>query len=182
MKWYTHKPAIIALCVALLSCNENFDSRAEFTVTFVDEYGGSEVTPQIVKEGDTKTTRKGVVKASIYSLIISFLCIVVVLLLPKSLFGLVFGEEFLEVQQIVLFMSPGILAIAFYNVYGHYFAAIGKMKILVFKSVVGVLITLLLSIILVPMWEMNGASVTNSIVHIVCATIVIFYFFRKKIK
>jgi O-antigen/teichoic acid export membrane protein len=141
---------------------------------------------KIVKEGNTKNVRKGVVVASLFSLVFSLFCMIIILLLPKLMFSYVFGNEFAEVKPIVLMMSPGILCVAFSTVYGHYFAAIGKMKILVWKSIVGAILTLLLSMVLIPLWEMNGACITSSIVHFVCSAIIIAYFIigngKEKIK
>jgi len=136
----------------------------------------------IIKEGNTQNARKGVVTTSLFSIVFTLLCIIFILILPKSLFGYVFGPEFSEVKQIVFLMSPGILFISFSTIYGHYFAAIGKMKILIFKSVAGAVLTFILLIFLIPLWEINGACITNSIVHFVSSAIIVAYFFMMNAK
>jgi O-antigen/teichoic acid export membrane protein len=137
---------------------------------------------KIVKEGDTQNVRKGIISASLFSIVFSLCFVVIILLLPKFVFCYVFGDEFSEVKQVVLWMSPGILSISFSTVYVHSFAALGKMKILVLKSVTGAILTFILSIILIPLWNMNGACVTGSIVHFVCSAIIIVYFIIDKDK
>jgi O-antigen/teichoic acid export membrane protein len=137
---------------------------------------------KIIKEGNTQNARKGVVTASLFSIVFTLFCIVVLLLLPNSVFTYIFTDDCFEVKQIVLLMSPGILFVSFSNVYGHYFAAIGKMNVLVFKSVVGAILTSILLVFLIPLWNINGACVTNSIVHFVCAAIIVGYFIIMKNK
>jgi O-antigen/teichoic acid export membrane protein len=131
----------------------------------------------IIKEGNTQNARKGVITTSLFSIVFTLFCIVIILLLPKSVFCYVFGNEFSEVKQIILLISPGILFVSFSTIYGHYFAAIGKMKILVFKSIIGALLTFILLLFLISKWEMNGACITNSIVHFVSSAIIVTYFF-----
>jgi len=135
---------------------------------------------KIIKEGNTQNVRKGVVTASLISFYFSLFCIVILLLLPRSVFSYVFTDEFSDIKQILFLMSPGVLAIAFSSVYAHFFAAIGKMKILVLKSVIGAILTFILLLIFIPLWNMNGACITTSIVHIVCSAIIVGYFLLLK--
>ena len=137
---------------------------------------------KVIKEGNTPGSRKGVVTASLFSFVFSLLGIGIILLLPKSVFAFVFTAECADVKQIVLLLSPGILSIAFSSVYAHFFAAIGKMKILVLKSAIGALLTLILLVILLPLWGMSGACITTSIVHFVCSAILVICFFILKKK
>jgi O-antigen/teichoic acid export membrane protein len=137
---------------------------------------------KVIKEGNTPGSRKGVVTASLFSFVFSLLGIGFILLLPKSVFAFVFTAECADVKQIVLLLSPGILSIAFSSVYAHFFAAIGKMKILVLKSAIGALLTLILLVILLPLCGMNGACITTSIVHFVCSAILVICFFILKKK
>jgi len=136
---------------------------------------------KIIKEGNTKKVRKGVVTASLISFAFSFFCIVLLLLLPKSVFIYIFTDEFSEIKQIILLMSPGVLAISFSSVYAHFFAALGKMKILIIKSVIGAILTFILLLILIPLWSMNGACITTSIVHIICSAIIVGYYINEQL-
>jgi O-antigen/teichoic acid export membrane protein len=77
-------------------------------------------------------------------------------------------------------MSPGILFISFSNVYGHYFAALGKMRILILKSVVGAILTAILLVFFIPLWQIEGACITSSIAHFVCSAILVGYFIITK--
>jgi O-antigen/teichoic acid export membrane protein len=137
---------------------------------------------KIIKEGNTQNVRNGIVTASIVSIAASLFCVVIILLLPQSVFTSIFTDECSALKQIILLLSPGVLFNSFSMVYGHYFAATGKMKILVFRSTLGVLLTVILSVILIPLWEMEGACITSSIVRMISSSVIIAYFFMAKHK
>ena len=135
---------------------------------------------KIIKEGNTQSARNGVITASLFSVVFSFICIAIILMLPATVFTRIFTDEFYDVKQITLLMSPGILFISFSNIYGHYFAALGKMKVLILKSVVGAILTLIMLVIFIPLWNINGACITSSIAHFVGSAIIVVYFFILK--
>jgi len=137
---------------------------------------------KIIKEGNTQSTRNGIITSSLLSFSFSLFCVIIIVLLPDSVFPHIFGAEFTGVKQIVLLLSPGTLFNSMAMVYGHYFAAVGRMKILVFKSVVGTILTSILLVVLIPLWNINGACITNSIVHFVNFAIITACFFILKNK
>jgi len=137
---------------------------------------------KIIKEGNTQSARAGIVTSSFLSFSFSLLCVIIIVLLPDPVFPRIFGAEFIGVKQIVLLLSPGTLFNSMTMVYGHYFAALGKMKILVFKSVLGTILTSILLVILIPLWNINGACISTSIVHFVSFAIIISCFFILKNK
>ena len=137
---------------------------------------------KVIAEGRNKKTMQDNLKAALYSLFISFICIVFVMLIPKSLFAFVFGEEFYNVKDIVLLLSPGILIISFSNVLVHYFSGIGNLNISILKSAVGAVFTVILSFILIPKYFLIGAGITSSIVYIISSVVVIVAFFNAKKK
>jgi O-antigen/teichoic acid export membrane protein len=56
------------------------------------------------------------------------------------------------------------------------------MKVLILKSVVGAIITLLMLVIFIPLWNINGACITSSVAHFVGSAIIVVYFFILKKK
>jgi len=134
----------------------------------------------VVKQGDTEDSRNETKTTAKYSLLISLLCLVFVLCLPKQVFSFVFGEGFEGVKQVIALLSPGILAIAVSNVYGNYFSAIGRVKILILKSAIGVAVTLGLSFWLIPTLQVSGACIVNASSYIVSSLILFWFFYGKK--
>lgn len=107
---------------------------------------------------------------------IFFLLIAIVI--PSEVYGWVFGDEFMDAKSILVFLSPGVLAIAVSNVFGHYFSAFGELKILILKSLFGVIATLVLSIILIPKLGIEGACWVNLVANLVCS-LVLFIWYSK---
>ena len=136
----------------------------------------------VLNLGDTIKSRKETEKMSLLSFYISFACILIIILLPANFFTFIFGDEFADVKRVILLLSPGTLAIAASNVFGNYFSAIGKLKILIIKSLVGLIFTIILSYILIPQMQIQGASIVNSISYIVSSVILFgyYYFVHKK--
>ena len=133
----------------------------------------------LVKGKNTEKAWKETLSVSKYSLYFSLVCVFVVLLLPKQFFVFIFGSEFSEVKSILLLLSPGVLAISVSNVYGHYFSAFGKLKILIAKSIVGVIFTIVLSFLFIPSLQITGACIVSSGAHLASSIVLFWYFFRK---
>lgn len=135
----------------------------------------------VLQTGDTIGSRKETAKVSYISLLASAICIAIIAVLPANIFAWIFnGEEFSYVKTIILLMSPGILAIAVSNVYGHFFSATGKLKIWIMKSAAGLPVTIVLSLLLIPKWGIAGACIANSFAYIASSIVLIVFFFRKK--
>jgi len=133
----------------------------------------------VVKQGDTKDSRDETKITAKYCFFISLCCLVLVLCLPGQVFSFVFGEGFEGVKKVILLLSPGILAIALSHVYLHYFSAIGKAKILIYKSAVGVIFTIGLSFWLIPALHVSGACIVNASSYIVSSIVLLWFFFRQ---
>jgi O-antigen/teichoic acid export membrane protein len=133
-----------------------------------------------LEEGSNKKTLQENLKAVIYSVLITFVCIIIVLFMPQTFFTYVFGDEFADVKQIVLILSPGILIISFANVLVHYFSGIGNLNISILKSAIGFVFTIILSFLLIPKYSLLGASITSSLVYTITSIVVIIAFFRQK--
>ena len=135
----------------------------------------------VLQKGDTDEIRMETKKVSFVSLFVSAICIAIIVGLPADFFVWIFkNEEFRYVKTVILLMSPGILAIAISNVYGHFFSAIGKLKILIVKSAIGLLVTVVLALLLIAKFEIAGACMVNSCAYLVSSLILIMAFFKNK--
>ena len=134
----------------------------------------------VIKQGDTPDSRKETVIVSKYSFYVTILCLLILFILPKELFGFIFGAEFTDVKKILMMLAPGILAISISNVIGNYFSAIGKLKILIVKSGIGLIATIILSFLLIPGLGITGAGIVNSSAYIISSGVLFYWFYRKK--
>jgi len=134
----------------------------------------------VLKQGNTWQSRKETMMLALVSLAISAACVLVIVLLPSSLFTFIFGPEFGQVNRVVLLLAPGILAIAFSNVLGNYFSAIRHLNVLIVKSAVGLFFTFVLSLWLIPQFKIDGACLVNAASYVVSSVVLLAYYLSKK--
>lgn len=105
-----------------------------------------------------------------------FLCIM--LLIPANFYAMIFGKDFHQTKEIVLFLSPGILAIAVSNIIGYYFAGINKLRILNVKAIVGLIFTIISSFYIIPKWGIRGACVISSVSYCLSSALLFWRFYQ----
>ena len=98
----------------------------------------------VINSDDQLKSRHETIAFARQSLWISLLVLGISVLIPRSVYQFIFGDEFGEVKKFIILLIPGIISIAVSNLYGHYFAGIGKLKILRNKSLIGLAATLML--------------------------------------
>ena len=119
-------------------------------------------------------------KSAKLSLYTTLSMLIVLAIIPSEVFGFVFGKNFSTIKQLLIFLMPGILSIAVSNVYGHYFAALNQMRVLIVKSTIGLLFTILLSIILIPLWSLKGACIVTSVSYLSSSVYLMIHFYKTK--
>ncbi len=82
-------------------------------------------------------------KAVRTSFFLTLPALLLLIIIPDNIYLLVFGHDFTGIRMLVLYLSPGILAVAVANVIGHYFSATGRMNILIIKSLSGLAVNVL---------------------------------------
>ncbi len=112
------------------------------------------------------------------SFLITLLFIFIMLMIPADWYALIFGKDFRKTKEIVLLLSPGILAIAVSNVIGYYFAGINKLRILNVKSFAGLIFTLISSFYIVPKWGIRGACIVNSASYCLSSGVLFWRFYK----
>lgn len=112
------------------------------------------------------------------SFLITLLFIIVMLLIPAELYSMIFGKDFSQTKEIILFLSPGILAIAVSNIIGYYFAGINKLRILNVKAIIGLIFTVVSSLYIIPKWGIRGACMVTSISYCISSAILFWRFYQ----
>lgn len=101
-------------------------------------------------------------------------------LLPDTFYQFVFGEGFVGIQEASWYIIPGIFALGSANGIVHYFNGIGLQRINMISSALGLLITSVGLIYLLPSMGLKGAAITCSISYCTSAFLLIIVFFKKK--
>jgi O-antigen/teichoic acid export membrane protein len=126
----------------------------------------------------TKSNRAATKNKAKQSLVISILLSLIIICIPNEVFGFVFGKDFTGIRFVLIYLIPGCITIAFSDLYGHYFAAIGSQMILIKKSLIGLIILLPLLYLLVPLYEIKGVCIAMNIAYIIQSMYLIFQFNR----
>jgi O-antigen/teichoic acid export membrane protein len=124
------------------------------------------------KDKNIEETRKKAIQSLIISIGLSFAIAVI----PNEAFTFVFGRDFSGIKQILIYLIPGCIAIAFSNIYGHYFAAMGFQMVLIRKSIIGLLISIVLLYTLVPAYKINGVCIAMNSAYIIQSLYLLYYF------
>jgi len=135
---------------------------------------------KVLKSGDTHEAWNETRKVTLVAFAITILCIAVVACLPVSLFEFIFGEGFGQSKSVILMLAVGIVANSAAFVLFNYFSALGRLKILLLRSGAGLVVTLSLAFVLIPMWGIEGASAVNSSSYLVSSLILLIFFIRNR--
>ncbi len=112
------------------------------------------------------------------SFLITLLFITMMLIIPAQVYAAIFGKDFSHTKEIVLLLSPGILAIAVSNIIGYYFAGINKLRILNVKSLVGLVFTVISSFYVIPRWGITGACIVTSVSYCLSSALLFWQFYK----
>lgn len=136
---------------------------------------------EVLNETDIQKSIQSTIKYSKLTFLLTSLALLIVAFIPQYLFMSIFGEDFSEVKQWLLYLYPGIISIAVSNLMGHYFSALGNIKVLRNKALVGFFITIPLSFFLIPAYGLAGACIVINLAHI-ASSLYLFYFFWLDVK
>ncbi|MBG0857985.1 MAG: polysaccharide biosynthesis C-terminal domain-containing protein [Bacteroidales bacterium] len=133
----------------------------------------------VVNSDDHLKSRQETVAFARQSFLISLTALAVAVLIPRTGYQFIFGEEFGSVKLLIIYLMPGILAISVSNLYGHYFAGTGNLKVLRNKSLAGLAATLILLPLLIKKLQLTGACISLNVSYII-SSFWLWYVFMKE--
>ncbi|NQY08062.1 MAG: polysaccharide biosynthesis C-terminal domain-containing protein [Flavobacteriales bacterium] len=134
---------------------------------------------RISNTDDNKASQLLTVNVTKFAVAATMLGVIVFLIIPPSVYQMIFGKDFSGVKYITLFLLPGI---ALHNVSllaGHYFSGTGQFVINVYANGAALITTVAAMYLLVPTYGMVGAASSMSISFLVFAGVTL-YFFKKE--
>jgi O-antigen/teichoic acid export membrane protein len=111
--------------------------------------------------------------------LLSLFCVIILYFIPRDFFVYLLGQDFIHVKTVMLYLSPGILFISFATIISHYFAGLGKQKILVVANGFGLLATICTSHYFVSRYQLLGACYSTIISYFVAASILVIVFMKQ---
>ncbi len=101
-----------------------------------------------------------------FTILISFLITVLLVILPESVYAWIFGDDFAQVRWVILSLATGILATAAALTFSHYFSGIGLPVHNMIGSAIGLVLTLVLGLIFIPKFGIIAAGITASVSYL----------------
>jgi O-antigen/teichoic acid export membrane protein len=135
----------------------------------------------VINSPDQLSSHSATTVFSRQSFWISLLLLGLGVVIPRSFYQFVFGSEFGNVKTFILYLIPGVIAIAVSNLYGHYFAGIGKLGVLRNKSLIGLGATLILLPLLITKYQLTGVCITLNVSYLL-SSLYLYFSFRKERK
>ncbi len=114
-----------------------------------------------------------------FTLILTLLALLVLLVIPESVYDLAFSRDFTVIKTVVLILSPGVLALAANTIFSHYFSGVGQPAVNLHANVVGFVFTLVFAFLLIPPYGYLGAAATAS-VNYLASVVYQYIIFRRQ--
>lgn len=137
------------------------------------------ILTHIANQKDSKNNSRVTFLLSKISFLLSFVCVVGVVLLPENFFTLVLGKDFTGTKTIMLYLSPGVLCLSFSSIISHYFSGLGRQRILLFANSSGLLITLCTSYYFISRFGLVGACYAASLSYMTQALVLTVVFMKQ---
>jgi O-antigen/teichoic acid export membrane protein len=102
-----------------------------------------------------------------FTLMVSLLLVLLLILLPESFYIAILGDEFHGIKGVILSLSPGVLATAASMILSHYYSGTGKPVHNMIGSSLGLIVTLVLGLIFIPEFGIVAAGLTASFSYLV---------------
>lgn len=100
------------------------------------------------------------------TLVLTFLALLVLVCLPAGFFEWLFTDDFGQVKDIILLMSPGLLFLSAHMIFTHYFSGTGIPKYNLYASLVGLAVTVPATFLLIPAIGILGAAISFSCTYL----------------
>lgn len=121
---------------------------------------------RIINSENKKYNNKLFKKFSILSFWSQVAAILILIIIPNSLYTFLFGKDFSSLKNIIILLIPGIIFYGQYLISNHYFSGVGKHHINMISNIINMSIVLSLSYILIPKYSLLGAAIATNIAYL----------------
>jgi O-antigen/teichoic acid export membrane protein len=104
--------------------------------------------------------------------------LIILNLLPETLYLKLLGNGFKGIKTVVLFYSPAVIFTALYLILSNYFTGRGEARLVMMSNLLGLLLTLVLCPWLVGIYHLKGAAISAILIYIVMSFSLIVKFFK----
>ncbi len=133
---------------------------------------------RVVNTGNTLESVKMTIRLSKISFILSCVAVVIINLLPESLFTQILGIGFSGIKTIMLQYTPVILMMSLLAILSTHLSAIGKQNLVLACYGAGFLFSLLFAPVLIRFYGVGGASLNANITYFIMTIAIYSVFIR----
>ncbi|MBO4282750.1 MAG: polysaccharide biosynthesis C-terminal domain-containing protein [Bacteroidales bacterium] len=134
---------------------------------------------RIANAGDTAYAQRLTLSLSKFCLSLSAVAVLLLALLPPSVYAFLFGPSFGEVSGLIRILAPGVWVYCLFLILGHYYSGIGRYQMNTFASLCGLAATCLFGFTLIPRMGAAGAALTSTLSYAVNAVFLLCFFLRE---
>ena len=121
----------------------------------------------ITNSHDDKYSINLTIKLVKLSFVITTFLIILLIIIPGSLFGLIFGKDFSPIRIVLIYLSPGVIALGVGLILSHYFSGKGNYLVNTIGAFIGLCVSIPGCFLLIPGHGYLGAAATASIAYLV---------------
>ncbi len=101
------------------------------------------------------------------TVVVVCISIISLLMVPKSFYPLLLGNDFHEIKTILYFLLPGVFVFSISGIVSHFFSGIGINKYAMQSALISLCITIFLSFMLIPIHNSIGAAIATSVSYLI---------------
>ncbi len=117
-----------------------------------------------------------VAKVSRLGLWIAVVISILLALFGRVIINLLYGVEYRSAYSIIIITAIGTISIVYFKMIGQYNIIKGKQKLNVVMLSIAIVVDVVLNLIMIPLWKINGAAIATTIGNIVCCIVFLLYF------
>jgi O-antigen/teichoic acid export membrane protein len=113
------------------------------------------------------------------SLLITLLGTLVLILVPESFIGFVFGKDFSGVSIVLLSLAVGVVSMSMNQIFSHYFSGNGIYHYNVIASAIGLIVIVVFGWFFIENYQLVGAGIVTSASYLFSTVFLSIVFFKK---
>ena len=131
-------------------------------------------------ETANNATKLNIIKNIKFTFILTLIGGVILFFVSDIFINIFFGERFIDSSFVIKLLLPGIIVFSIFKVLNGYYSGIGKIKIIILSLFPILILNILLNLLLIPKYGINGAAISSSISYITGVIILLIVFFKTK--
>lgn len=134
---------------------------------------------KIASMKNTKEAQQMTLLLTKFCLLFSVIALITIFILPATFFSFLFGKDFIELKNIIVWLAPGVLFYNFLLIGGHYFSGIGKFKLNTYSVAFGFIVTIIGNALFYDNYSIIKAGIISSLSYTVTGIFVFALFLKE---